>query len=159
NIGAGGVSITGLPTTGAQALGQNLGIAQNLLNNLTGSLDSITQAFNAPGGANPVFLAGEGKQRTWRTREFSWFFKDDFTVTPNLTLNLGVRYEFYGVPYEANGKTGGLIGGSARLFGWSGNGFNDIFQPGARKGEDTLLQLVGKNSPNADVDLYNPDWN
>ncbi len=158
-IGSGGASITGLPTTGAQALGQNLGTAQNLLNNLTGSLANIQQAFNAPGGANPVFLAGEGKQRTWQTREFSWFFKDDFKVSPNLTLNLGVRYEFYGVPYEANGKTAGVIGDSARLFGWSGGSFNDIFQPGSRKGADTLLQLVGKNSPNADLDLYNPDWN
>jgi carboxypeptidase family protein len=155
NIGAGGASISGLPIS----LGQNQATAENLLNNLTGSLESVTQAFNAPGGPNPVFLAGEGKQRTWRTREFSWFFKDDFKVTPNLTLNLGVRYEFYGVPYEANGKTAGVGGGSARLFGWSGGSFNDIFQPGARKGEDALVQLVGKNSPNVDVDLYNPDWN
>ncbi|MFN0108782.1 MAG: carboxypeptidase regulatory-like domain-containing protein [Blastocatellia bacterium] len=159
SIGSGGAAITGLPTTGATALGQNLGLAQGLLNDLAGSLASIQQAFNAPGGANPVFLAGEGKQRTWQTREFSWFFKDDFKVSPNLTLNMGVRYEFYGVPFEANGKTAGLIGGSGRLFGWSGSSFNDIFQPGARKGEDTLLQLVGKNSPNADVDLYNPDYN
>lgn len=159
NIGSGGAAITGLPTTGANALGQNLAGAQNLLNDLSGSLASIQQAFNSPGGTDPVFLAGEGKQRTWRTREFAWFFKDDFKVTPNLTLNLGVRYEFYGVPYEANGKAAGIVGGSNRLFGWSGDGFDDLFQPGARRGEDTRLQLVGKNSPNEDIDLYKPDWN
>ncbi|MGH9938927.1 MAG: TonB-dependent receptor domain-containing protein, partial [Blastocatellia bacterium] len=145
DTGTGGAAITGLPTTGAQALGQNVAGAQNLLNDLAGSLRRIQQAFNAPGGANPVFLAGEGKQRTWKQREFSWFFRDNFKVTPNLTLNLGVRYEFYGVPFEANGKTAGLVGGSKSLFGLSGTSFADLYQPGRLNGSLTQLQLVGKN--------------
>jgi len=159
NIGTGGAAITGLPTTGALSLGQNLAGAQNLLNDLSGSLTNVRQAFNAPGGANPVFLAGEGKQRTWKQREFSWFFRDNFKVTPGLTLNLGVRHEFYGVPFEANGKTAGLVGGSKSIFGISGASFADLYQPGRLNGSLTDLQLVGKNSPNADIDLYEPDWN
>jgi hypothetical protein len=159
NIGTGGASIVGLPTTGSLSLGQNQTGAQNLLNDMTGSLTSVVQAFNAAAGANPVFLAGEGKQRTWKQREFSWFFRDNFKVTPGLTLNLGVRYEFYGVPFEANGKTAGLVGGSNSIFGISGVSYADLYQPGRLNGSLTNLQLVGQHSPNEKIDLYEPDKN
>lgn len=158
-FGAGGVAITGLTTQAIPALGQNQGGAQNLLIDLAGSLANIRQAFNSPGGQTPTFLAGEGKQRTWKQREYSWFFRDNFKVRPNLTLNLGARYEYYGVPFEANGKTVGLVGGSGSLFGLSGTSFADLYQPGRLNGALTNLQQVGKNSPNADIDLYAPDRN
>ncbi|HMX26044.1 MAG TPA: TonB-dependent receptor [Blastocatellia bacterium] len=158
-LGAGGVAITGLTTQNIPALGQNQAGAQNMLVDLAGSLANLRQAFNSPGGQNPVFLAGEGKQRTWKQREFSWFFRDNFKVRPDLTLNLGLRYEFYGVPFEANGKTVGLVNGSGALFGLSGNSFADLYQPGRLNGALTNLLQVGKNSPNPDIDLYAPDYN
>jgi hypothetical protein len=34
---------------------------------------------------------------------FGFYLQDDYRVTPSLTLNLGVRYEFYTVPKEKNG--------------------------------------------------------
>lgn len=157
NVGIGGPAITNISTI--PGIGLNLANAQNLLNDLSGSLTTIQQAFNSPGGATPTFLAGEGKQRTWRQREFSLFFKDDYKVTPNLTLNLGVRYEYYGVPWEANGKTAGLANGSAGIFGISGTSFADLYQPGRNNGQLTQIKLVGKNSPNGSEKLYNDDWN
>jgi Carboxypeptidase regulatory-like domain len=157
NIGSGGAAVQNV--NNIPGIGANNGTATNILNNLAGSLTSVDQAFNSPGGQNPVFLAGEGKQRTWRQREFSWFFKDDLKATRNLTLNLGLRYEFYGVPYEANGKTVGLVGGSQSIFGISGTSFNDIFKPGALNGSMTNLEQVGKNSINEKTKLYNNDLN
>ncbi len=159
NFGTGGVGITNLSAASVPGLGLNDAAARALLIDLSGSVASVLQAFNAPGGANPVFLAGEGKQRTWQQREFSLFFKDEFKVTKALALNLGVRYEFYGVPSEANGKTAGLVNGSAGLFGQSGTSLNDIFQPGRLNGTDTRVLLVGKNSPNENVNLYAADRN
>jgi Carboxypeptidase regulatory-like domain/TonB dependent receptor len=159
NFGAGGQAVSGINSTAILGLGMNEAAAQNLLIDLTGSLQEVEQAFNASGGSNNVFLAGEGKQRTWRQREFSFFFKDDFKVRPSLTLNLGVRYEFYGVPHEANGKTAGLAGGSAGLFGLTGSSFADLYQPGRLTGSPTQVILVGKHSPNEDINLYNNDLN
>jgi len=140
-------------------IGQNQGAAEGLLNELSGSIGNVRQAFNAPAGANPAYLPGEPKQRTWKQREFSFFFKDDFKVTPNLTLNLGVRYELYGVPWEANGKAAGLASGSAGLFGVSGTSFADLYQPGRLAGSLTQVLLVGPGSPNPDLDLYQGDNN
>ena len=33
--------------------------------------------------------------------EFSGFFKDTWKVRPDLTLNLGIHYEWFGVPYDS----------------------------------------------------------
>ncbi|HEX4947146.1 MAG TPA: carboxypeptidase regulatory-like domain-containing protein [Blastocatellia bacterium] len=159
NFGTGGVGITNLSATTVPGLSLNEGGARALLIDLAGSVSSVLQAFNAVGGANPVFLAGEGKQRTWRQREYSLFFKDEFKVTSSLGLNLGLRYEYYGVPWEANGRMAGLVNGSAGLFGRSGIRFNDLFQPGRLNGADTNVMLVGKNSPHEDVNIYRADRN
>lgn len=155
-IGSGGAAVQNVTTIAG--IGQNATPAVNILNDLSGSLASLRQAFNSTGGSTP-FLAGEGKQRTWQQREFSFFIKDDFKIRPNLTLNLGMRYEFYGVPYDANGKTIGVVGASSSVFGLSGKSLNDIFKPGVLNGALANTRQVGKNSPNPDVLLYNNDLN
>src|SRR5678810_1441479 len=92
--------------------------------------------------------------------EVSVFFKDDWKIRPSLTLNLGVRWEHYGVPWEKNGLMastvhGGLVGG----FGYTGTGFADWGNYGPQKGDLTTVQFVGVNSPHPDEKLYKDDWN
>lgn len=157
-IGSGGAPIQGVP--GVAGIGLNSALAQTVLNNLSGSLANAVQAFNASGPPTPAFLAGEFKQRTWRQREVSWFFQDDWKVTRRLTLNLGIRWEYYSVPWDANGRTASLVGGSAGIFGISGSTFGDLYQAGrVQNGQLTNVELTGRNSPNPDRKIYNDDWN
>ncbi len=160
-FGTGGVGVQRITgSNGIPGIGLNGATAQNLLILLSGSISSVQQAFNSAGGADPDFIAGEGKRRTWKQREFSLFFKDDFKVKPNLTLNLGLRYEFYGVPFEDQGKAAGLKGGSAGIFGISGSDESTLFRAGAaNSGSLTDVVLVGPGSPNESQKLYNNDWN
>ncbi len=39
-----------------------------------------------------------------RRTEYFGYVQDEFRITPTFTANLGLRYEYYGVPYEVNGR-------------------------------------------------------
>ena len=58
--------------------------------------------FDAP---SPGSKAYRGDRQTM----FGTYLQDDFKVSPRLTLNLGLRYEFVTNPYEVNGKMANLL--------------------------------------------------
>ncbi len=141
-------------------LGQNATQATNLLINLTGTIQYAYQVNNSDGGTNPVFKPGLQRYREWHQNEFSWYFKDDWKVTPSLTLNLGIRYELYFAPTEAQGKMITPAGGGAGAFGVSGSTFADgEFQPGSLNGSPTEVINVGEGTANPNIPLYNTDRN
>ncbi|MGB6745822.1 MAG: TonB-dependent receptor, partial [Terracidiphilus sp.] len=57
-------------------------------------------SYNNKGAA---LTAGSGTPRAYRHYETEAYFGDVWKVSPKLTLNYGVRYQFYSVPYETHG--------------------------------------------------------
>jgi hypothetical protein len=68
-------------------------------------------------------LIGSGDfDRYFKVNDFSGFFQDDWKVSRNLTINFGVRYDLYGLPYENEGQLVNFIAQNAAL-GNPPNGF------------------------------------
>lgn len=53
--------------------------------------------------------ANSDTQRAWRQSIFGFYVQDDWKVKSNLTLNLGLRYEFVTIPHEIHGKSSTLV--------------------------------------------------
>ncbi|MEZ5356994.1 MAG: TonB-dependent receptor [Bryobacteraceae bacterium] len=88
----------------ARAMGNVLG----LLNQY-----SVTYNFNADGSAVPL---GNPVPRNFATNEYEFYLQDSWKARPSLTLNYGVRYSSFAVPYEQNGIQVGTTVGIDQYF-------------------------------------------
>jgi hypothetical protein len=164
-----GINVTGINSTNMPGLvGNNTGnhlLMQNLLTFMSASVSQVTQNFfiNSPNNLdvwNDPAVEGR-KIRDFQQTEFAFFFKDDWKVSKLLTLNLGLRWEYYGVPYYKNGMTVGLNGGPDAAWGISGRSWDEAFwKEGATPRADlTELIFVGPDSPNPDLRPYPRNFN
>jgi Carboxypeptidase regulatory-like domain/TonB dependent receptor len=153
------VPVTGIATI-AGLVGANVTTAQNLLLDLAGAVSgaSLSNGFNVRSAQQQSFEP-INRYKEFHQKEWGAFFKDDWKIRPDLTFNVGIRYDFYGVPWETSGLHPVPVDGAAGLFGISGTSFNDMWQPGRTAGKPTVLQLVGKNSDHPDLLPYKNDRN
>jgi hypothetical protein len=156
------ISTTNMPgIAGTTATGNNQRM-RNMLSFLAGSLSSVTQFYymQTPGKLDAFedYKTFPQRVRDTHQNELSMFVKDDWKVLKSLTLNLGVRWDYYGVPYDGNGLMPLTVGGPSRIFGVSGNSFADWMKPGIRA-EPTAIEFVGKNSPKPGTSWYPNDLN
>jgi hypothetical protein len=146
----------GLFTTGnfTGASNAQLTAARELYAMLTGRVDGITGELRLDESSDEYRYLGMGVQRA-RLRDYGFFVADTWRWKPNLTLNLGLRYELQ-VPFTSlnNSYSKATIADVCGVSGVAPNGACNIFSPGAKT--DTTGQFVQFNKGES---AYGTDWN
>jgi hypothetical protein len=125
--------------------------AANMLYFLAGSVNSASMLYwissddDFKNGTWQNLATNPQRQRKQIANEYAFFYKDDWKVNRRLTLNLGIRYEYYGSPYIEGGFTAAVADLGYGLFGPSRiqNPFDAWLQPG-----NLYLSGYGPNATN-----------
>jgi len=94
NAGSTNLSLAGINSVDQTRL-------NSLFNDLMGVVGTVQKVFYSDGTKFPS--ANNELNFQQRSREYNFYFQDDWRITPRLTLNLGLRYEFNGVPFDKSG--------------------------------------------------------
>src|SRR5437764_2989200 len=148
-------------------------IRRVLLNNTSVGVPITTIAFNSPNdfvngrvdsvGVDEVLDVGHMRRTFWMG-----YGQDEFKMRPNLTANLGLRYEYYSVMSERDGHTavvdfacGGFCPAGTPMYSPDRNNFaprlSVAWLPGASCGKTTIRSGFGMYySPNQNDDFSDP---
>jgi Carboxypeptidase regulatory-like domain len=113
---------------------------ETLANILTGAIGNVTQVFNVVNPNDTTATRGAPEVREYSNWETNFYLQDSWRMRPNLTVNLGLRYEYNTTPREANNLGLLPVGGSAGLYGVSGDG--NLFMPGVLTGTAPVLDYA-----------------
>ncbi len=69
---------------------------------LLGRFGQIATNFNYSPTGTP-FVPGTGKKRNFHYNEYEFYGQDSWRLRSDLTVTLGLRWGYYGVPFEADG--------------------------------------------------------
>jgi hypothetical protein len=92
----------------------NFNNASSILSLLTGPVDTASQTFQVRDRTSG-FVPGLGERRDLRNYDIGLYFNNTWRARNNLTLNVGLRWEFQSVPTEHNGLALLPVGGLSNL--------------------------------------------
>ncbi len=92
-----------LPTSGSgfEAGSSDYANASELLTDVAGILSSVGQTFNSTTQTSGYQTAAQN--RNYRQNQFAIYAGDTWRISPRLTLNYGLRWDYYGPVGEENG--------------------------------------------------------
>jgi hypothetical protein len=129
--------------------------AEAIYSVLVGNLASSNRTFNVTTPTSG-FVTGATRARLFQEHDLALYAQDQWRVWNNFTLNLGVRWEFLGVPTIPNGLAIQVTNVND-LFGISGPG--NLFTPNAPAGASPATAVLDFVSGDTGKKLYNDDWN
>jgi len=157
SLGAGSNSqVVGLDGNAFSGLTGNASTsARNLIYDLSGSVNDVRQAFGVLSAKDPRLQSTPiiRNNRHWNFQsETSMYFKDNWKFRSDLTLNLGIHYEYYGQPYEHDGNAARIVGdeNAFRNVSCTSNigALNSFYSTCSNL---VQVQFVGKNSTHPDI--------
>jgi hypothetical protein len=97
-------------------------------------------------------------ERDFRMTDISFFVADDWKVSPRLTLNLGVRYDYFGWPTEKNGLIANYDLGRVTSTGQIGDGYivANNYQSGFLPGDENIQRAGNDSTLQADLNNFAP---
>ena len=128
---------------------------RNVFANIVGNLSAASATLNVTSPTSG-FVPGATRARLFRQRDLALYVQDQWRARPNLTLNLGVRWDYMGVPTIPNGLAIQLTD-HRHIFGVSG--FGNLFSPNAAPGAAPAIGTLDFVSGETGRGLYNNDWN
>jgi hypothetical protein len=138
----------------------NATLAKNFIYDIAGQVSNVNEAFGILSATNttlqPTPIVRNNKHWNYQN-EMSAYFKDDYKFRPDLTINLGIHWEWYGQPYEHNGLAARVVGDQNAFFNVQcastpGTPIPDVPGIGDQSCTNlTQVQFVGKNSTHPDI--------
>ena len=151
-INPSGLSTGNLPFSNSTILAR----ANAVYADIVGLLSSSSQTVNVTSPASG-FVPGATRSRVFREQDIALYGQDQWRMFSNLTVNLGVRWEFEGVPTIPNGLAIQLTDAD-QVFGISGPG--NLFNPdGPLGGAPAAVGVLDFVSGKTGIPLYKNDWN
>ena len=129
--------------------------ARELFAMLTGRVDAVTGELRLDENTDEYKYLGLGVQRA-RLRDYGFFVADTWRWKPNLTLNLGLRYELQ-QPFESlnNSYSSATLADVCGVSGISSSGACNLFQPGVRSNVTGVFQQFDKGQAAYSTDRDN----